>query len=178
MVRGRLRFCVGLGSEPDEGARTWPLWPCRSAPAPQSTDRQGRFAPQPGSDGQLAGAAVPASGPLGLRPAPARQLLRDDAVGPLLGGLPVEVPGVALAKLPLHQLQHLLSELLAAQVPAPPQRLERFLVEGLQPVPSRFLQVLSAVPLALTTPWLWFLRAQPWLRFSSQSRKILPSNGP
>jgi hypothetical protein len=32
MVRGLLRFCVGLGSEPDEGARTWPLWPCRSAP--------------------------------------------------------------------------------------------------------------------------------------------------
>src|ERR1035437_928681 len=37
MVRGLLRLCVGLGSEPDEGARTWPLWPCRSAPAPQST---------------------------------------------------------------------------------------------------------------------------------------------
>src|ERR1035441_1894479 len=32
-----VRFCVGLGSEPDDGARTWPLWPCRSAPAPQST---------------------------------------------------------------------------------------------------------------------------------------------
>ena len=30
MVRGRLRFCVGLGSEPDEGARTWPLWPSKS----------------------------------------------------------------------------------------------------------------------------------------------------
>jgi hypothetical protein len=29
MVRGRLRFCVGLGSEPEEGARTWPLWPKR-----------------------------------------------------------------------------------------------------------------------------------------------------
>src|ERR1017187_6435790 len=36
-VRGLLRLGVGLGSEPDEGARTWPLWPCRSAPAPQST---------------------------------------------------------------------------------------------------------------------------------------------
>src|ERR1035437_6956525 len=34
MIRGRLRFCVGLGSEPDEGARAWPLWRCRSAPAP------------------------------------------------------------------------------------------------------------------------------------------------
>jgi hypothetical protein len=44
-------------------------------------DRQGRFAPQPGSDGQLAGVAAPASGPLGLLPAPARQLLRNDAVG-------------------------------------------------------------------------------------------------
>src|ERR1035441_6791310 len=42
-------------------------------------DRQGRFAPQPGSAGQLAGVAAPASGPLGLLPAPARQLLRDDA---------------------------------------------------------------------------------------------------
>ena len=73
-------------------------------------DRQGRFAPQPGSDGQLAGVAAPASGQLGLRPAPARKLLRDDAVGPLLGGLPVEFPGVALAKLTLHQLQHLLFE--------------------------------------------------------------------
>jgi hypothetical protein len=65
-------------------------------------DRQGRFAPQPGSDGQLAGVAAPASGQLGLLPAPARKLLRDDAVGPLLGGLPVEFPGVALAKLTLH----------------------------------------------------------------------------
>src|SRR5664280_287031 len=35
-VRGRLRFCVGLGSEPDDGARTWPLWPCRSAPQMES----------------------------------------------------------------------------------------------------------------------------------------------
>jgi len=34
MVRGLLRLGVGLGSEPDEGARTWPLWPCRSTPAP------------------------------------------------------------------------------------------------------------------------------------------------
>src|ERR1035438_6425404 len=68
-------------------------------------DRQGRFAPQPGSDGQLAGVAVPASGQLGLLPAPARKLLRDDAVGPLLGGLPVEFPGVALAKPTLHQRQ-------------------------------------------------------------------------
>ena len=62
-------------------------------------DRQGRFAPQPGSDGQLAGVVAPASGQLGLLPAPARKLLRDDAVGSLLGGLPVEFPGVALAKL-------------------------------------------------------------------------------
>jgi hypothetical protein len=37
--------------------------------------------------------------------------------------------------LTLHQLQHLLFELLAAQVPAPPQRLERFLGDGLQPAP-------------------------------------------
>jgi hypothetical protein len=35
MVRGLLRLGVGLGSEPDEGARTWPLWPCPFAPAPQ-----------------------------------------------------------------------------------------------------------------------------------------------
>ena len=35
MVRGLLRLCVGLGSEPDDGARTWPLWPCPSAPTPQ-----------------------------------------------------------------------------------------------------------------------------------------------
>src|ERR1039457_3152373 len=68
-------------------------------------DRQSRFAPQPGSDGQLAGVAAPASGQLGLLPAPARQLLRDDAVASLLGGLPVEFPGVALPKLTLHQLQ-------------------------------------------------------------------------
>ena len=46
-VRGQLRFCVGLGSEPDEGARTWPLWSCRSAPRRNPLDRQGRFAPQP-----------------------------------------------------------------------------------------------------------------------------------
>src|ERR1017187_1381177 len=43
MVRGLLRLGVGLGSEPDEGARTWPLWPCRSAPAPQSTWSAGSF---------------------------------------------------------------------------------------------------------------------------------------
>ena len=58
-----------------------------------------------------------------------RPLLRDDTVGPLLGGLPVEFPGVALARLTLHQIQHLLFELLAAQLPAPRPRLERFLVE-------------------------------------------------
>ena len=87
MVRGRLRFGVGLGSEPDEGARTWPLY---LHPRRNPLDRQGRFAPQPGSDGQFAGVAAPASGPLGLRPPPARQLLHDDAVGPLLGGLAVE----------------------------------------------------------------------------------------
>ncbi len=62
-------------------------------------DRQGRFAPEPGSAGQLAGVAAPASGQLGLLPALARKLLRDDAVGPLLGGFPVEFPGVALALL-------------------------------------------------------------------------------
>src|ERR1035437_636082 len=49
-------------------------------------DRQSRFAPQPGSAGQLAGVAAPASGPLGRLPAPAPQLLRDDAVGPLKTG--------------------------------------------------------------------------------------------
>jgi hypothetical protein len=59
-------------------------------------DRQGRFAPQPGSAGPLAGDAAPASGPLELLPTPARKLLRDDAGGPLLGGLPVEFPGVAV----------------------------------------------------------------------------------
>src|ERR1017187_202754 len=37
MVRWLLRLGVGLGSEPDDGARTWPLWPCPSAPSPQST---------------------------------------------------------------------------------------------------------------------------------------------
>src|ERR1035441_7111766 len=37
-------------------------------PRSNPLDRQGRFAPQPGSDGQLAGAATPASGPLGLLP--------------------------------------------------------------------------------------------------------------
>src|ERR1035441_8446605 len=68
-------------------------------------DRQGRFAPQPGSAGQLAGVVALASGPLGLLPATARKPLRDDAVGSLLGGLPGEFPGVALAKLTLHQLQ-------------------------------------------------------------------------
>ena len=108
-------------------------------------DRQGRLAPQPGSDGQLAGVAAPASGQLGLLPAPARKLLRDDAVGPLLGGLPVEFPGVVLAKLTLPQLQHLLFELLAAQVPAPPPWLGRFLVDGLQPAPFH-------LPLELLTP--------------------------
>jgi hypothetical protein len=44
----------------------------------------------------------------------------------------VEFPGVALAQLPRHPLQHLLFELLAAQVPTPPQRLASFLVDGLQ----------------------------------------------
>jgi hypothetical protein len=53
----------------------------------------------------------------------------------LLGGLPVEFHGEALAKHTLHQLQHLLFELLAAQVPAPPPRLERFLGDRLPPAP-------------------------------------------
>ena len=46
-------------------------------------DRQSRFAPQPGSAGQLLGVAPPASGQIGLLPVPARKLLRDDAVGRL-----------------------------------------------------------------------------------------------
>jgi hypothetical protein len=106
-------------------------------------DRQGRLAPQPGSDGQLAGVAAPASGQLGLLPAPARKLLEDDAVGLLLGGLPVEFSGVALAELPVHPFKHLLPELLAAQTPATAQRLEFFLVSFLEPaglhVPLEFL---------------------------------------
>src|ERR1039458_2467475 len=116
-------------------------------------DRQGRFAPQPNSAGQLAGVAAPASGPLGLLPAPARKLLRDEAVGPLLGGLAVQFPGVALAKLTLHQLQHLLFELLAAQVPAPPQRLERFLVDGLQRAPFHLPLELLTPPLRSPAQW-------------------------
>ena len=87
-------------------------------------DRQGRFAPQPGGVCQRLKSRVqgPKSkvgvGPEpGLLPAPARKLVRDDAVGSLLGRLSVEFPGVALAELTLHQLQHLLSELLAAQLP-------------------------------------------------------------
>jgi hypothetical protein len=46
--------------------------------------RRELIAAQPGSNGQLAGVAAPASGQLGLLPAPARKLLRDDAVSPLL----------------------------------------------------------------------------------------------
>src|ERR1035437_5338407 len=49
-------------------------------------DRQGRFAQQPGSAGQFAGVTAPASGQLGLRPAPAHPLLRAAAAAPLLGG--------------------------------------------------------------------------------------------
>jgi hypothetical protein len=41
-------------------------------------------------------------------------------------------PSGQSAKLTLQQLQHLLFELLAAQLPAPRPRLGRFLVEGLQ----------------------------------------------
>ena len=61
-------------------------------PRPNPLDRQGRFAPQPGNDGRLAGVAAPSSGQLGLLPAPARKLLRDDAVGPLKTGKWREVP--------------------------------------------------------------------------------------
>ena len=86
MVRGLLRLCVGLGSEPDDGARIGPFVRANLHPRRNPLERQGCFAPQPGSDGQLGGGAAPASSPLGLRPAPARQLLRDDTVGPLKTG--------------------------------------------------------------------------------------------
>ena len=77
--------------------------------------RQGGSTPQPGSDGQLARVAAPASGQIGLLPAPLRKLLGKDALGPLLGGLPVQLPGVVLAQFPLHQFQHLLQQ----QTPRP-----------------------------------------------------------
>ena len=50
----------------------------------------GRANLHPGGDGHLTRVAPPASCQIGLLPAPARKLLDDDAVGPLLGGLPVE----------------------------------------------------------------------------------------
>src|ERR1035441_534814 len=56
----------------------------------------GRANLHPGGDGHLPGVAPPASCQIGLLPAPARKLLGDDAVGPLLGGLPVEFPRVVL----------------------------------------------------------------------------------
>ena len=77
-------------------------------------DRQGRFAPQPGSDGQLGGGAVRSlrskvQGPkLGRGRSQdccqttARKFLRDDAVGPLLGSLPVQLAGVVFAQLSHH----------------------------------------------------------------------------
>src|ERR1035441_7075549 len=61
-------------------------------PGGNPLNRQGGFLPQPGGDGHLTRVAPPASCQSGLLPAPARKLLGDDAVGPLLGGLPVEFP--------------------------------------------------------------------------------------
>ena len=81
MVRGLLRFCVGLGSESQMMEHGFgPSGRADLHPRRNPLDRQSRFAPQPSSDGQLAAVAAPASGPLGLRPAPPRKLLRDDAV--------------------------------------------------------------------------------------------------
>jgi hypothetical protein len=78
-------------------------------------------------------------GASGHAPGQARALRHPVAV---LAGMNQNLPHV-LIKLTLHQ--HLLFELLAAQAPAPPQRLERFLVEGLQPAPFH-------LPLELLTP--------------------------
>jgi hypothetical protein len=96
-------------------------------------DRQSGFVPEPDSDGQLARVAAPASGQIGLGPAPAGKLLGEDVVGPLLGGLAVEFARVALPEFPIHPLQHLLPKLFAAQAPATAKRLEFFLVHFLQP---------------------------------------------
>ena len=71
---------------------------------------------------------MPASGQIGFLPAQARELLCNDAVGPLLGGLSAELSRMALAQLSLHQLDHLLSELFAAQAPASAQRLKLLLI--------------------------------------------------
>ena len=95
MVRGRLRFCafalvLALSQMMEHGLG--PFGRADLHPRRNPLGRQGRFAPHPGSDGQLAGVAAPASGQLGLRPAPARKLLRDDAVGPLKTGKWRKVP--------------------------------------------------------------------------------------
>src|ERR1019366_425254 len=90
-------------------------------------DRQGGFPPQPDSDGHLARVVMPASCQIGLRPAPARKLLGEDALSLLLGALAVEFPRVVRAELPVHPFEYLLAERLAAQAPAAPQRLEFFL---------------------------------------------------
>src|ERR1019366_9824174 len=84
-------------------------------------DRQGGFPPQPDSDSHLARVAAPASCQIGLRPAPARKLLGEDAVGLLLGGLAMQFSRVVLAELPVHPIKHLLPELLAPQAPATAQ---------------------------------------------------------
>src|ERR1039458_2223505 len=85
-----VAWVLAMGQMMEHGLGT--LGRANLHPGGNPLNRQGGFLPQPGGDGHLTRIAPPANCQIGLLPAPARKLLGDDAVGPLLGGLPVELP--------------------------------------------------------------------------------------
>ena len=93
---------------------------------------QGRLLPEARGDGQLARVMLQPTGQVGFLPTHARYFLRDDPMGLLFGGSPVELPGVVLS-IGMHLPAGLLASL--------SQRLEQLLtihiIEGnvLSPAP-------------------------------------------
>jgi hypothetical protein len=129
-------------------------------PRRNPVDRQGRFAPQPGSAGQLAGVAAPASGQLGLLPAPPQRLERllVDGLQPAPFQLPLELltprcgvlPNAVLAQQAVHAhgAQHE-----PDQVPPPPaSQTPKTASPPLPPLPGRFTR--TNLRFSITCPWV------------------------
>ena len=90
--------------------------------------RKRRFPTQPHRDRHLAGVIFSPTRQVTLAPAQALQLFSDNPLAFGFGRFPPQFPGMVLPQLVFHPRQLLMAEDLAANIPAAPKHLERFLI--------------------------------------------------